>query len=96
MAIEKRAKRGGLTKDQFVDAILRVEHAPVVTLKSRFFDLCPLPEDEIAETRLCRSLREAPTDYEAFREWRSSQPAHQAARARYELYFDTMVKGSLP
>lgn len=96
MAIEERAKRGALTKDQFIDAILRVEHAPVVTLKSRFFDLCPLTEDELAQTRLCRSLREAPTDYEAFRAWRSSQPAHQAARARYELYFDTLLKGSLP
>jgi hypothetical protein len=96
MAIEERARRGALTKDQFVDAILRVEHAPVVTLQSRFFDLCPLTEDELAETRLCRSLREAPADFQAFRDWRHSQPAGQASRARYERYFETLVKPSKP
>ncbi|MCC7375012.1 MAG: hypothetical protein IT581_10165 [Verrucomicrobiales bacterium] len=94
IAIEDQAKRGCISKTDFVDEFLRVEHEQVVLLKEKFFRVYPVAPAELAETRLCRSLQEAPSDYREFRRWRSEQPSGRRAITRYEEYFEWLTKDS--
>lgn len=89
-AITVQATEGHLDREQYIDAILRVEFDALRAVRARFPRLCPISPAEMAGTRLYRQLLEAPDGFEDFVAWRKQSPEGQRARTLYGEFYETI------
>jgi hypothetical protein len=89
--IAKDARDRLIRRDEFIDAILAVEHRALVRMKETCQVDFVLPAEVAAVTRLYRLTLEAPTDPHLFMSWYRARPEYARASALYGEYFDSMV-----
>jgi hypothetical protein len=87
----EEAKVGKLSREEFIDRIVRVEHKAIVLLKVVCQSAFVLPADVEGGTTLYRAILASPTDPSTFMSWRRSRPEYARTAVLYGGYFDVIT-----
>jgi hypothetical protein len=92
-ALEAQASAHKITRDQFIDGILAIEHDALIRTQETFPKLMPLSPFQIRVTSLYIRVKQTPKDFRASQAWaiRTKSANYARARESYGQAYDRLL-----